>query len=58
MAKRFSKRFEDLCNEAAFYDNDNGFVTVAKYKNGELRPIGYKSPKWLTELMEKIKTSL
>ena len=39
---RFGKRFEDLlavlpyCNEATFYDNDNGFVTVAKYKNGEL----------------------
>ena len=62
--KRFSKRFEDLlailpyCNEATFYDNDNGFVTVAKYKNGELQPIGHKSPKWLTELMEKIKTRL
>ena len=24
------------CNEATFYDNDNGFVTVAKYKNGNV----------------------
>ena len=38
--RRFGKRFEDLlavlpcCTEATFYDNDNGFVTVAKYKNG------------------------
>lgn len=58
--KRFSKRFEDLlvilphCNEATFYDNDNGFVTVAKYKNGEMQIIGKNSPKWLTELMEKM----
>ncbi len=60
VAKRFSKRFEDLlvvlpyCNEATFYDNDNGFATVAKYKNGELQTIGNKKPKWLLELMEKL----
>lgn len=61
VTKRFDKRFEDLltvlpyCNEATFYDNDNGFVTVAKYKNGELQPIGKNSPKWLKELTEKIR---
>lgn len=60
VSKRFDKRFEDLlivlpyCNEATFYDNDNGFVTVAKYKNGELQPIGKNSPKWLKELIEKM----
>lgn len=60
VVKRFSKRFEDLllvlpyCNEATFYDNDNGFLTVAKYKNGELITIGSKQPKWLLELIEKI----
>ena len=58
---RFGKRFEDLlvvlphCDEATFYDNDNGFVTVAKYKNGELHTVGQDSPKWLAELMEKMK---
>ena len=57
--RRFGKRFEDLlavlpyCNEATFYDNDNGFVTVAKYKNGELQTIGQNPPKWLLELIEK-----
>ena len=57
---RFGKRFEDLlavlpyCNEATFYDNDNGFVPVARYKNGELQSIGQNSPKWLQELREKI----
>ena len=59
VAKRFHKRFDDLltvlpyCKEAIFYDNDNGFVTVAKYKNGELQPIGNKQLKWLDELMKK-----
>lgn len=60
VASCFSKRFEDLlailpyCNEATFYDNDNGFVTVAKYRNGELQTIGQTSPNWLLELMEKM----
>ena len=60
VASRFEKRFEDLlailpyCNEATFYDNDNGFVTVAKYRNGEMQSIGTKCPQWLTELMEKL----
>lgn len=60
VANRFGKRFEDLlavlpyCNEATFYDNDNGFVTVAKYKNGELHPTGQTSPRWLNELIEKL----
>lgn len=61
VSRRFAKRFDDLlailpyCNEATFYDNDNGFVTVAKYKNGELQKIGSHSPSWLNELMEKMK---
>ena len=60
VANRFGKRFEDLlailpyCNEATFYDNDNGFVTVAKYKNGELHTIGQICPKWLKKLIEKL----
>lgn len=60
VSRRFGKRFEDLlavlpyCNEATFYDNDNGFVTVAKYKNGELQTIGQNPPKWLLELIEKM----
>ena len=59
VAKRFDKRFDDLlevlpyCNEATFYDNNNGFIPVAKYKNGESNPIG-KSPQWLIELMAKM----
>ena len=55
--RKFDKRFEDLCvvlpycNEATFYDNENGFVAVAEYKNGEILPIGHTNPAWLEELL-------
>ena len=58
--RRFDKRFDDLlavlpyCNEATFYDNDNGFVTVAKYANGTIQPIGTKRPQWFCELLTKM----
>ena len=58
--RRFNKRFEDLvailqyCDEATFYDNENGFVAVAEYKNGEILQIGNLEPQWLKELMEHI----
>ena len=56
--RRFEGRWEALskvlpyCDEAEFYDNDNGFVKVAEYRKGELRTIGKHCPKWLTELQE------
>jgi predicted ABC-type ATPase len=56
--RRFGKRFEDLvtilqyCNEATFYDNENGFIAVAEYKNGEIFQIGNLKPDWLVELMK------
>ncbi len=59
--RRYNKRFKDLmevlpyCNEATFYDNENGFVTVAKYKNGELMPMGQNLPCWFRELEAQIK---
>lgn len=59
--RRFSKRFEDLtaileyCDEATFYDNENGFVAVAEYKNGEILQIGNLKPKWLEELVKFMK---
>ena len=58
--RRFEKRFEDLtmilpyCDEATFYDNENGFVAVAEYKNGEIMQIGSSRPQWLKELMEYV----
>ena len=56
--RRFAGRWEAVakvlpyCNEAEFYDNDNGFTLVAEYRNGELRTIGSRIPKWLRELQE------
>ena len=56
--RRFAGRWEAVakvlpyCDEADFYDNDNGFVLVAEYRNGELRTIGTRRPAWLAELQE------
>ncbi|MBR2047504.1 MAG: hypothetical protein IJ960_02810 [Oscillospiraceae bacterium] len=54
--RRFAGRWEAVakvlpyCDEAEFYDNDNGFVKVAEYRNGELRTVGSYRPHWLAEL--------
>lgn len=56
---RFSHRFEDVlkilpyCDEAKFFDNDNGFVLVAEYRNGQILPVGTYRPMWLSQLMEQ-----
>ncbi len=44
------KKILPYCDEAEFYDNDNGFAKVAEYRNGELLPIGTRCPLWLSEL--------
>lgn len=54
--RRFEERWKALaavlpyCDEAIFYDNDNGFQEVAAYRNGELLLIGEHRPKWVLEL--------
>ena len=54
--RRFAARFQDLarvlpyCDEAVFFDNDNGFVQVAQFRNGELLPLGDYQPVWVKEL--------
>ena len=59
--RRFATRWEAVrkilpyCDEAAFYDNDNGFVQVATYRNGELIPEGDYRPRWMRELLEYLK---
>lgn len=51
----FSKRFDDLvavlpfCDEALFFDNENGFVVIAEYRNGILTPKSNNLPKWIIE---------
>lgn len=56
--RRFASRFADVarllpyCDEATFYDNNNGFSAVGGYRNGELLPRGRTIPPWLTQLLE------
>ncbi len=61
--RRFAGRWEAVtkvlpyCDEAEFYDNDNGFVLVAEYRNGELRTVGSLVPGWLKELRAYLDSS-
>lgn len=61
MERRFGRRFTALagvlpyCSEAVFFDNRNGFVEVAEYRNGEVLPMGDNRPLWLTEMLEELK---
>ena len=58
--RRFSGRFEALakvlpyCDEAIFFDNENGFQEVGEYRNGELIPFG-DSPEWFCQLAEYLR---
>lgn len=57
---RFAHRFADVakilpyCDEAKFFDNNNGFVLVAEYRNGQFLPVGNYRPQWLCQLMESL----
>jgi len=59
--RRFLGRWEAVkavlpyCDEAAFYDNDNGFVQVATYRNGELILEGDYRPRWIEDLAAYLK---
>lgn len=56
--RRFNKRFEDLakvlpyCNEVRLFDNENGFVEVAEYRNGSLILKTEDPPLWVAALKE------
>ncbi|MCC8077568.1 MAG: hypothetical protein LIO60_04360 [Oscillospiraceae bacterium] len=55
--RRFAARWVSLaavlpyCNTAVFFDNDNGFVQVAEWRNMELLPKGDLRPRWLEDLL-------
>lgn len=55
--RRDSTRFESLnavlpyCDAGAFFDNENGFIDVAEYVNGEIIVKGEYRPQWLQALM-------
>lgn len=54
--RRYSQRTKDLlqilpyCDEAWFYDNENGFRLVGEYRNGEILLFGEDIPSWMKEL--------
>ena len=58
--KRFETRFEALkkvlpyCDEAMFFDNNNGFLQVAEYRNGELIITVKEPPLWLWQMASEI----
>ena len=58
--RRFNHRFETLleligyCDEAFFYDNENGFVKVAEIINGQFNYSNGYRPDWIIELQEKL----
>lgn len=57
----FSHRFSNVlkilsyCDEAKFFDNDNGFVLVGEYYSGQILPVGTYQPAWFSELLEASK---
>lgn len=56
--RRFEGRYEALarilpyCDEAAFYDNENGFVKIAELRNNRFRFLVEAPPKWAMEFKE------
>lgn len=56
--RRFKGRWVSLarvlpyCDEARFFDNDNGFTEVAEYINGGLILKGERRPAWVQELAD------
>lgn len=61
--RRFKSRWDAVkavlpyCDEAAFYDNDNGFAEVAIYQNGEMILVGDYRPRWIIELKEYLQNA-
>ncbi|MCL1865837.1 MAG: zeta toxin family protein [Oscillospiraceae bacterium] len=58
VGRRYANRFVMLkkllpfCDDVELYDNENGFVLVAQYRNGELLTVGDYQPDWLVRLRD------
>lgn len=55
---RFAARWKELtevlpfCDEASFFDNENGYKKVASYQNGELSVVKKNPPFWIGDFEE------
>ncbi len=62
--RRYNKRFDDLisilpyCDEVFLYDNENGFIECAEYKNAKLFLKEHNIPEWLLELKERLELAI
>lgn len=52
---RAVKKILPYCDEARFFDNNNGFIEVAEYKNGALILKEESLPAWILELSDYLK---
>lgn len=56
---RFNKYVDDLCavlpycDKAMFYDNENGFAEIARFKNGELHKTAESVPQWTVDIINR-----
>ena len=61
VSHRFSTRWDAIkkvlpyCDEVVFFDNDNGFVKVAEYRNGEFQVVAKHVPNWCLALQNQLK---
>jgi predicted ABC-type ATPase len=61
--RRFTDRWAAVaavlpyCDEATFFDNENGFREVAEYRNGELVLKTTQLPDWLRQLQAYLETA-
>ena len=61
VSHRFSSRWDAVkkvlpfCDEAEFFDIDNGFVKVAEYRNGEFQMVAKHVPNWFLALQNQLK---
>ncbi len=56
----FARRYDlvailTYCNEAIFFDNENGFVGIAEYKNKKWNQLTESLPEWMVSFLEYIK---
>ena len=55
--KFICQRYGDYYDEAIFFDNENGFVGIAEYKNKKWSQLAEPLPEWMISFLKYIKES-